>query len=274
MKIRHIFLFIFVSRVSVAQKNTMKRSPKVPLVVGGVRTKQGEFQHMVALGYGERNDPMFLCGGSLISPQFILTAAHCADTLEGSVQVVRINTITLETPFRKYMDIDVQKTIIHPKYKPQSNYNDIALLKLSKNVPSFIKPASLHNTSTISRKILTAIGWGRTDFAGPSSNDLLKVNLEVYSKARCNPFYKNVNKLSRGIDNKIQICAGGQRNETKDTCQGDSGGPLSYKKGQKHHLVGITSFGKACGLARVPAVYTRVSAYVPWIKSIVWKKKS
>ncbi|KAF7277349.1 hypothetical protein GWI33_008527, partial [Rhynchophorus ferrugineus] len=188
------------------------------------------------------------------------------------LKVVRINTITLENPLKGFIDLDVQKTYIHPRYSSSSHYNDIALLKLSGTVPSYTRPACLHTTTSISSKLLTAVGWGRTDFAGPTSNDLLKVDLRTFTKNQCTPFYKNAKKLPKGIDNNIQICAGGADKQIKDTCDGDSGGPLSYKRATLHYVTGITSFGKACGLANVPAVYTRVSAYVPWIESIVWKK--
>ncbi|XP_076253254.1 serine protease snk-like, partial [Rhynchophorus ferrugineus] len=185
------------------------------------------------------------------------------------LKTIRINSATLDNPTEAYTDIEVEKTYIHPNYNLSSQYDDIALLKLNKIAPGYARPAQLHNTTDIPSNILTATGWGRTDFAGPTSNDLLEVVLKTYTFSECSAFYRKNNRLANGLDDNTQLCAGGEGEEVKDTCNGDSGGPLSYKIEDTHYIAGITSFGKACGLVNVPAVYTRVSAYVPWIESIV-----
>ncbi|XP_034246219.1 transmembrane protease serine 9-like [Thrips palmi] len=79
--------------------------------------------------------------------------------------------------------------------------------------------------------------------------------------------------LPRGLLDATQLCAGGGRHN-RDTCQGDSGGPLQVKANPAglpciHRIIGVVSFGQICGLG-YPGVYTRVSAYVPWIESVVW----
>lgn len=85
----------------------------------------------------------------------------------------------------------------------------------------------------------------------------------------CNMTYSRGNrKLSRGILDDSQFCAGGGKS---DTCQGDQGGPVQILVKSPHcmyQIVGITSFGKACFI--VPGVYTRVSYFVPWIEKTVW----
>lgn len=105
----------------------------------------------------------------------------------------------------------------------------------------------------------------------------MKVAVKVAQIDRCKQIYSNTEKkrLENGIQEQLQLCAGGT---AKDTCQGDSGGPLQVSTKNytldstepycMYKIVGVTSFGKACGFH--PGVYTRVYHYVPWIEGIVW----
>ncbi|KAF2905062.1 hypothetical protein ILUMI_01116 [Ignelater luminosus] len=251
-----------------------------PPIVGGVPAEQKEFPHIVALGFGSKRDIKWLCAGSLISDNFVLTAAHCIRTSEfGEVKWARMGTINLEEPENggSPEDFEIVDRYIHPEYRSPSKYNDIALVKLNQSVllTEFVQPACI-NTKFNTNKAAEAIGWGKTSYTGSTSNDLLKVELEIYDKEICMKSYKNIPKrnLPNGILDETQVCAGGRLGESKDTCQGDSGGPLHELLGggsvNIYNVIGITSFGKACGIANVPGIYTRVSYYVPWIESIIW----
>ncbi|KAG8234520.1 hypothetical protein J437_LFUL011096 [Ladona fulva] len=105
------------------------------------------------------------------------------------------------------------------------------------------------------------------------SPDLLKVTLDVLDPAICNKSFdveiRTTNMLSRGIDSQM-LCAG-VLNGGKDTCQGDSGGALLSPNRELCVFVvlGVTSFGKVCAFANSPAVYARVSEYIPWIESVI-----
>lgn len=170
-------------------------------------------------------------------------------------------------------DFGVENSIVHPGYNFPAQYNDIALVKLSEKVQfnDYIAPICLQVTRYLPNSNFIATGWGITEF-GSQSDTLLKVDLEYFPNNECQNNYNNVQVeyLPRGILDESQICAGSHL-DLKDTCQGDSGGPLQIRN-EILYLVGITSFGKACGVANSPAVYTRVSYYIPWIEQIVWSQ--
>lgn len=170
-------------------------------------------------------------------------------------------------------EVTVAENIKHPEYKPPSKYNDIALLRLETkiNLNPYARPACLNTKATLTNKKAITTGWGRTDYSGESSSHLLKVTLDMYANSQCNNSYEIDRKLKNGIV-ETQICAG-SKNDTKDACQGDSGGPIQiFNKNVfcMYDVIGVTSFGKACGIANVPGVYTNVYSYLGWIESVVW----
>lgn len=176
----------------------------------------------------------------------------------------------------KPIDFDVQEVINHPRYTPQNKYNDIALVKLTRDAQlnEFIKPICLpEGNENYQRAIAT--GWGRVKYAGKNSKTLLKVTLDIFDHNECSskflPFGAT-RELPEGILNNSQICAGSY-NESRDTCQGDSGGPLQIYHSDifcSYTQIGVTSFGKGCGTVNFPGIYTRVSEYIDWIEGIVW----
>ncbi|RZF41607.1 hypothetical protein LSTR_LSTR000321 [Laodelphax striatellus] len=111
---------------------------------------------------------------------------------------------------------------------------------------------------------------------GKASPKLLKVELDGLSISDCNGTAENNPEVPRGLDDNTMVCAG-ILDGGKDTCSGDSGGPLflppRLERSPDCELrtqVGVTSFGKQCGLEGFPGVYTKVEAYVSWIESHVW----
>lgn len=104
----------------------------------------------------------------------------------------------------------------------------------------------------------------------------MKVTLNVVPKDECSKYFTNEiesGSLSKGITEDI-LCAGFLRGG-KDTCQGDSGGPLQLALSNPYcmySIAGVVSFGKFCGFANAPAIYTAVAEYIPWIESIVWPR--
>ncbi|KAG5882471.1 hypothetical protein JTB14_014185 [Gonioctena quinquepunctata] len=255
-----------------------------PLIIGGREAALKEFPHMVAVGYQPNIDGeiSWLCGGSLISANFVLTAAHCIHHLQlGAPKLIRVG-ITNLTDLSTMQERKVKQIIPHPLFVGRK-YHDIALLKLTEDVDMNpgARPACLHTDQTIPNITVAATGWGVMSETGSSSNHLLKVGLEIFSQEVCNNSYRSIiievgSPLDKGIVDDWMICAGSTK-KFRDACRGDSGGPLQFvhEKTQiiecMYDIIGVTSFGKACGLAiNQPGVYTRVSNYVQWIEDTVW----
>ncbi|XP_037029826.1 serine protease snake-like [Bradysia coprophila] len=244
-------------------------------IVGGQVTSYGEFPHMAALGWtDESKNISWRCGGTLISHNFVLTAAHCVigrlppDTVRiGAKDLIDIDILALT------QDFGIASIIGHPNYVPKMLYDDIALIKLNRraSITRKVRPACLWQENAINFTDAIATGYGHTEYGGVASNELLKVDLKILNNSECSTLYQNERSLNLGIIDS-QLCAGDSAAE-KDTCQGDSGGPIGVTRmnGRQivYDIIGITSFGKACAIQ--PGVYTRVSHYLDWIESIVWK---
>ncbi|XP_058818790.1 serine protease snake-like [Topomyia yanbarensis] len=253
-------------------------SNSVSLIVGGEEAKEGEFPHQALLGWPMVDQPekfSFRCGGSLISNRFVLTAAHCSRY--GRPDIVRLGENDLREEFDNQVDIDIEYFKRHPEYRFATSYHDIALIKLKQEVifSQFILPACLWNSFELNVTSVIATGFGNTEFGDVEehkSDTLRKVQLDLLDRDECSNQFIGLRNFDRGIADE-QLCIGSKRGG-KDTCQGDSGGPvqvITEPKGCIYYVLGVTSAGSSCGTGRSPAVYTRVSSYIDWIESIVWK---
>lgn len=246
-------------------------------IIGGEEAKAGEFPHMVSLLLKEFNGLRHICGGSLISAQYVLTAAHCVSN-GGNELEVRVGAHDLSNPAEQGSSkFTVLAVHIPEDYKYPARYHDIALLRLSSaiGITHQVRPVCLPfaRTQLQQGETLAVAGWGYQD-GGVISDKLKKASLGYDDQVRCNQLWnapgvrQNVGHVHpTGITNTI-ICAS---RVGADTCQGDSGGPLMHGPQIRHvpTLVGIVSQGFGCNNP-VPGTYTRVESYLDWIVDIVW----
>ncbi|MBN3289049.1 MCT1A protease, partial [Polypterus senegalus] len=210
----------------------------------------------------QRSEGFFKCGGVIIHPRFILSAAHCSGE-NITVILGAHDLLKIETSWQKIL---VKKIIVHEKYKKKTHENDIMLLELWHKAtwtpevqPIKIPDAAVDvqpNTSC------SVAGWGKTNNNSTSNKVLREVNVKVQDVNECKAAKKN------NLKEKV-ICARGTG--IKGTCNGDSGSPLICPiKGAHLAAVGIVSFRlsneKECEDPDRNNVYMKVSAYWSWIK--------
>ncbi|XP_063599168.1 trypsin epsilon-like [Penaeus indicus] len=228
-------------------------------IVGGTTTGVNEWPWQAALMYGSQQ----FCGGSLINDRYVLTAAHCTESMRASDLTIRLAEHRLSTSSEtSVVSRSVSQIIEHPNYQPGNEINDIALVKLSSpvKVSDTVLPVCMPPPKpTYAGKTATVTGWGTTSSGGSSSDTLREVDVTVLSNTACQ---------SGSYGSAIQdtmLCAG---STGKDSCQGDSGGPLVFKDGGGNYdQIGVVSWGVGCGARGYPGVYTRVNSYLDWIKT-------
>lgn len=238
-------------------------------IVGGTAAQLGSWPWQVRLNITTAQGS-FLCGGTLVSDQWVLTAAHCIDnagvTVSPSSVTVRAGSLQKDSGG---VVLGVSSIVKHHAYEPSTYDNDIALLRLSGAMPlsstvNVVAPLSGSQESQLAstNTLATVTGWGTTSPGGSTSSMLMQVQVPLLTSSDCaaQSAYGSTNISSN------MICAGYPAGG-KDSCQGDSGGPLVVSNGSGGHvLAGIVSWGNSCAQPNYPGVYTRVANYQPWIQ--------
>jgi secreted trypsin-like serine protease len=257
----------FVVKGSVPYVATVRRAlagNDSQRVVGGEPAQPGSRPWQVALlvaGINDNAQAQF-CGGTLISPQWVITAAHCVDGGMSPSQVAVLpGTHSLSDP--KARRVAVTRLVVHPQWNKDTNDRDIALLQLT--APVLPGPAITPIRFATSAQEpkggtpLTVSGWGATKQGGAGSILLMTVDVPVVPLDRCNQ-----STSYNGAITDRMVCAG--RDEGgRDSCQGDSGGPAVIA-GDEPTLVGVVSWGHGCAKPWKYGVYTRLGAFAEWIR--------
>ena len=260
------------------------------MIVGGTAAPDGKYPWQVRL-YSNMDDTIGFCGGSIIAPQWVLTAGHCLIDSDAVVVGYGSNDRT------KTKKIESEKIIVHPGYIAGEKA-DLALVKLKQPIPDAaaisFADAAKEQALIPAGATVTVTGWGAIwDFqafqnavdvmAGRKSvsekklltneeleapRKLHEVDIEVIDPKECKAVYESL-QVPDFVVGDTEICATGPTGG-KDSCFGDSGGPLivADKGNDKGYTqVGIVSWGPQCGNPLFPGVYTRVSSFSDWIET-------
>lgn len=234
-----------------------------PRIVGGKPIDISKVPWQVALIRGNLAEPhrSQFCGGSVIAERWIITAAHCIVNNIVQEDPARVNVVTGTNFFiaggSRWV---VEKIVVHPDYDPNSQNNDVALLKTTQALPTSLLIGLVSSGfQPVSGASLMVSGWGSLKEGGRGSDELMGVGVPVVPNDVC-----NAADAYAGSITDVMLCAG-FREGGLDSCQGDSGGPAAGMIDGTPKLVGIVSWGEGCARKLRYGVYSRVSLFVPWV---------